>query len=128
MGFPVHKSTGSDRPSICVCHADDKSVAQPTTSGYFCPQCGAKYCNVPIECRLCHLTLVSAPQLARAYQHLVPLPTFEEIDATAETVCHGCCKQAELKAYRCKTCHNEFCIDCDLLLHESLQTCPGCNM
>lgn len=36
-----------------------------------------------MECRICKLILISAPQLARSLHNLLPLPAFEEID-TAE--------------------------------------------
>ena len=50
-----------------------------SASGFLCPQCQAKYCELPVECRSCGLTLVSAPHLARSYHHLFPLPPFEEV-------------------------------------------------
>ena len=46
-------------------------------SRYLCPQCSAKYCELPVECRGCGLTLVSAPHLARSYHHLFPMPPFQ---------------------------------------------------
>ncbi|EFX61168.1 hypothetical protein DAPPUDRAFT_340521, partial [Daphnia pulex] len=39
-------------------------------SGYNCPQSGSRYCELPVECKQCGLTLVSAPHLARSY-HLL---------------------------------------------------------
>ena len=42
-------------------------------------QCQAKYCELPVECKACGLTLVSAPHLARSYHHLFPLPAFDEV-------------------------------------------------
>ena len=44
----------------------------------FLLQCNAKYCELPVECKSCGLTLVSAPHLARSYHHLFPLPPFIE--------------------------------------------------
>ena len=29
--------------------------------------------------------------------------------------------------YRCGKCQNDFCIDCDVFVHESLHNCPGCE-
>lgn len=55
-------------------------VRSPDGRGFFCPQCGARYCSLPVECRICKLTLISAPQLARSLHNLLPLPAFEEID------------------------------------------------
>lgn len=130
-------------------------AATPFGRGFFCPQCGARYCSLPIECRVCRLTLISAPQLARSFQHLMPLPAFEEVDITSEWVidfayiiifakrwflsniwwnihwnfyrtCFACAKTVEVKGFSCKECHATFCIDCDLILHDSLQICPSC--
>ncbi|KAH9384945.1 hypothetical protein HPB48_026976 [Haemaphysalis longicornis] len=51
--------------------------------GYFCPQCNGKYCNLPVECKGCGLTLVSAPHLARSYHHLFALEAFQEVPQDA---------------------------------------------
>ncbi|VEL06578.1 unnamed protein product [Protopolystoma xenopodis] len=51
---------------------------------YACPRCRAGYCELPVECSVCGLTLVAAPHLARAYHHLFPLPPFIEEPATAQ--------------------------------------------
>ena len=29
--------------------------------------------------------------------------------------------------YRCTKCLNDFCGDCDLYIHDTLHTCPGCS-
>ena len=39
-----------------------------------------RYCELPVECRGCGLTLVSAPHLARSYHHLFPLLIFKVRD------------------------------------------------
>ncbi len=31
-----------------------------------------------------------------------------------------------LGRYACKTCRNQFCLDCDVLVHGALGFCPGC--
>ncbi|VDK54557.1 unnamed protein product [Anisakis simplex] len=95
--------------------------------GFLCPQCGARYCGLPVECRVCKLMLISAPQLARSFHHLLPLPAFKEVD-TASGVCFGCSKALESKSFACKQCETKFCLECDMLLHESLQLCPACHI
>ena len=30
------------------------------------------------------------------------------------------------QVFQCSTCHHLFCLDCDLFIHESLHSCPGC--
>ncbi len=103
---------------------------------------------------MCGALLVTAPQLARAHQRLEPLAAFTERDLATDSTtngksdgdegdgeekggrddedrrCFACFlplqQQGEKKAYVCGGCNNEFCLDCDLLLHSSLQVCPGC--
>lgn len=65
MGFPALVHT--TYPAVCACHGKLK------TSGYSCPRCKARLCDVPTECRVCGLTVVNAPQLARSYRHLFPV-------------------------------------------------------
>ena len=74
-------------------------------------QCHAKYCELPVECKACGLTLVSAPHLARSYHHLFPLPAFDEVSLFLSVLrtrnvsnflwCHFRSKVSNLK--RCKS-------------------------
>ncbi|KAL0488004.1 transcription initiation factor TFIIH subunit 2 [Acrasis kona] len=73
MGFPQRRS--DNLFSICNCHSEIKA------GGYICPRCKCKYCDLPTECTVCNLTLVSSPHLARSYHHLFPVAPFVEIDA-----------------------------------------------
>ncbi|XP_070560747.1 general transcription factor IIH subunit 2-like [Ptychodera flava] len=137
MGFPQHQihteKNKIEQPSMCMCHMDSKGSQGFSTSGYFCPQCRSKYCELPIECKACGLTLVSAPHLARSFHHLFPLDLFQEIQVvdlqdTDDRFCLAC--QAEFRdqtVYRCPRCEKLFCIECELFIHESLHTCPGCT-
>ncbi|OIW27392.1 putative transcription factor [Coniochaeta ligniaria NRRL 30616] len=34
---------------------------------------------------------------------------------------------SESGRYKCRTCRNHFCIDCDVFAHEVLHNCPGCQ-
>lgn len=140
MGFPSHagsqgNSSSSSGLGMCLCHIDApvSTEASISNSGYLCPQCSAKYCELPVECRGCGLTLVSAPHLARSYHHLFPLPPFLEVEP--EIVCEGssCCTgcshpfpTTDRLWYKCPTCNKYFCTECDLFIHETLHTCPGC--
>lgn len=65
MGFP--QLVQSSYPAICSCHTKLKST------GYSCPRCKSRICDVPTECKVCGLTVVNAPQLARSYRHLFPV-------------------------------------------------------
>ena len=84
MGFPHGHEEDPEKKdstmlSMCMCHLDSANEASKLTSkGYFCPQCQAKYCELPVECVICGLTLVLAPHLARSYHHLFPITSFKE--------------------------------------------------
>ncbi|KAH1016981.1 hypothetical protein HUJ05_007721 [Dendroctonus ponderosae] len=94
MGFPHQMNTeGTDEPlTICI-HVDSTEEGKLTTGGYYCPQCLSKYCELPVECRACGLTLVSAPHLARSYHHLFPPANFEEMQFDKQvTTCYACQK------------------------------------
>ncbi|XP_050310529.1 general transcription factor IIH subunit 2 isoform X2 [Anthonomus grandis grandis] len=133
MGFPHQMNTeGTDGPlTMCMCHIDStEESSKLSTGGYYCTQCSSKYCELPVECRACGLTLVSAPHLARSYHHLFPPPNYQEIQfATQTAICYACQKpfgDADKQVYQCLTCQKIFCIDCDIFVHETLHTCPGC--
>ena len=57
MGFPVRLPQGGE--TMCVCHGILKK------GGYLCPRCGNKLCDVPTDCEVCGLMVVSSPHLAR---------------------------------------------------------------
>ncbi|XP_077144184.1 general transcription factor IIH subunit 2 isoform X3 [Ranitomeya variabilis] len=102
MGFPQHTmgsiSDQDAKPSFSMAHLDSNSEPGLTLGGYFCPQCKAKYSELPVECKVCRLTLVSAPHLARSYHHLFPLDAFKEMSLAeyeGERYCRGC--DGELK-------------------------------
>ncbi len=92
--------------------------------------------ELPGECPVCRLTLVSSPHLARSYHHLFPVPPYEELsaaEAEAHAACFGCGEAlggaagAAGVALRCPRCRNAFCFQCDNYVHEALHNCPGCE-
>lgn len=135
MGFPQHTiaslSDQDAKPSFSMSHLDSSSSSSDLSlGGYFCPQCHAKYTELPVECKVCGLTLVSAPHLARSFHHLFPLEAFTESPLEtlpADSLCQAC--QGELKdksVFSCPSCRSVFCLDCDLFIHDSLHCCPCC--
>jgi transcription initiation factor TFIIH subunit 2 len=72
MGFPTRLPNTSP-PSLCVCHSELKS------EGFLCPRCLAKVCDVPTDCDICGLMIVSSPHLARSYHHLFPVKPYEAV-------------------------------------------------
>jgi len=137
MGFPSHAGReGEGGLGMCLCHLDStgEEGRKISTAGYCCPQCSAKYCELPVECRGCGLTLVSAPHLARSYHHLFPLPPFLEVDPAAVPPDQGSCSSCgqgfspvmDKMVHQCPQCMQVVCTECDLFIHETLHTCPGC--
>ncbi|TPX32824.1 hypothetical protein SmJEL517_g04168 [Synchytrium microbalum] len=72
MGFP--KSFLAPQAVLCSCHP------RPIRRGFKCPRCDAIVCDLPTDCPICSLPLVSSPLLARSYHHLFPVPEFRELD------------------------------------------------
>ncbi|XP_009338275.2 LOW QUALITY PROTEIN: general transcription factor IIH subunit 2 [Pyrus x bretschneideri] len=134
MGFPQRAAEGS--VAICSCHKEAKVGA-----GYTCPRCKARVCELPTECRICGLTLISSPHLARSYHHLFPIVPFDEVSLSLlidqqnkfPRACFGC--QQNLLGpgnkpglrVACPKCKQHFCLECDIYIHESLHNCPGCE-
>lgn len=91
MGFPQRAAESSI--AICSCHKEAK-----VGGGYTCPRCKARVCELPTECRICGLTLISSPHLARSYHHLFPIIPFDEVSDKVlhdprhqlPKVCFGC--------------------------------------
>ncbi|XP_055856665.1 general transcription factor IIH subunit 2 [Episyrphus balteatus] len=135
MGFPHTKVEEGKDPALtmCMCHVDNADEPSKLTSGGFhCPQCYSKYCELPVECLICGLTLVSAPHLARSYHHLFPVMHFTETEFNNQaTQCFACQKlfpaPNEKFIYHCGTCSQYYCSDCDVFIHDTMHTCPGCN-
>lgn len=90
MGFPQRSAEGS--VAICTCHEEAKAGG-----GYTCPRCKVRVCELPTECRVCGLTLISSPHLARSYHHLFPIVMFDEVSPSQNdssrsfpNTCFGC--------------------------------------
>lgn len=121
MGFPQRAAEGVT--SICSCHKEAK-----TGGGYMCPRCKARVCELPTECCICGLTLVSSPHLARSYHHLFPISLFNEVlpsnkPDNLRRSCFGC--QSLLnpgKQFRAMACEG-----LQLILYMDIQYCLSFN-
>lgn len=142
MGFPHGHNEDEDdskdsQLTMCMCHVDSADEPSKLTGGgYHCPQCYSKYCELPVECISCGLTLVSAPHLARSYHHLFPVAHFKEVPFEIGNVdlgdsCYACKKVLspvhDKNVYQCGNCEQIYCVDCDIFIHDVLHTCVGCN-
>ncbi|KDQ53543.1 hypothetical protein JAAARDRAFT_39229 [Jaapia argillacea MUCL 33604] len=138
MGFPTRLPPTS-APALCVCHSALKS------EGFLCPRCGAKVCDVPTDCDICGLMIVSSPHLARSYHHLFPVKGYIAVTTLQDSPppsqnCHACARpfpppitstisegMSPLSRYKCPDCNNDFCTECDVFVHEVVHCCPGCG-
>ena len=122
IGFPCKENDSF--PSLCNCHG----LLQ--YSSYTCPKCFARYCSVPIDCKICGITLVSNPQLSRVLHHIFPVSNFEEVEFIKESHCFACKMSIDPEkslTLKCTGCFNLFCFDCEEFIHEVLYNCPGCK-
>eukprot|EP01135_Chromosphaera_perkinsii_P002254 Nk52_evm40s221 gene=Nk52_evmTU40s221 len=124
MGFP--KKLPATESSLCACHRKFR------TGGYPCPRCLTKFCDIPVDCSTCGLTLVSAPHLARSFHHLFPLDEFRASSSKEEkvTTCISCHFPFEevsgSNCFVCEKCKGVFCHNCNEFLHDSVHNCPVC--
>ncbi|OUM60143.1 hypothetical protein PIROE2DRAFT_63340 [Piromyces sp. E2] len=137
MGFP--RRITERFPTACACHQ------RPIQGGNICPRCFSKACELPTKCAICGLTLVSSPHLARSYHHLFPVPNYievprQKITSASPTYCFGCQQPFEniptimnrnpaeqgSGRYECPQCLKQFCVDCDIYIHDVLHNCPSC--
>jgi transcription initiation factor TFIIH subunit 2 len=139
MGFPQKK--GENYFSMCACHNEIRP------GGYICPKCRNKYCELPTECKICMLTLVSSPHLARSYHHLFPVKPFIELNNDSlklitspaihefakikQLTCFACMKklpQESTLRLICLQCTKIYCVECDYFIHNEVHNCPGCDL
>jgi transcription initiation factor TFIIH subunit 2 len=125
MGFPSLKTF--KEPKICL---NDRILRSQV---FVCPRCECCYGEIPIECILCGLVLVSSSQLARSYHHIFPVANFSENNNNIQSraqVCFGCkaaFPRESSEYFVCPNCQNMFCGICDIFIHDSLNNCPGCE-
>lgn len=87
MGFPSRKLAPNGTLVMCACHN------RPRRETYTCTRCGTPVCLLPIECPVCHLTLIQSTHLARSYHHLFPLANWVEVpwsEAAKSASCYSC--------------------------------------
>jgi transcription initiation factor TFIIH subunit 2 len=114
MGFPSIKYFKT--VALCACHS------RKIVEGFECPGCMSLVCQLPQECPICSLTLVSVSSLERSYHHLFPPEKFTQIDGMRK--CEFCEKDgADVK---CEGCKSVACRECEGFIYEVLHSCPGC--
>lgn len=157
MGFPLQLPDTSP-PALCACHnalvheqhaslGRNKSTkknkkqtleeqSERYVAGYQCPQCLSRVCEMPCECPVCRITLISSPLLARSYHHLFPVANFvEKVTHDDEALCGACATPFQEatpdrpllnKRFACTACQLVVCADCEVYIPSILHNCPGC--
>lgn len=100
--------------SVCACHL------KITESGFICPNCGSKFCDLPSEC-ICGLVLVSFVNLSKSMYHHYLLEDFLPVEGKECSVC------GDDSFSFCKKCLNSFCKSCDEFMHEFINFCIFCD-
>jgi len=72
MAFPIRLPESSPL-TMCACHSELKS------EGFLCPRCRTRVCDVPTDCDVCGIMIVSSPHLARSYHHLFPVKPYRPV-------------------------------------------------
>lgn len=80
MGFPTQRAT------LALC-ADTRKVS---TNAFQCPRCHGINSELPTECKICSLSLIASPHLARSYHHLFPVSRFKSVKVEFDTTCRTC--------------------------------------
>lgn len=88
MAFPLRLPAHA-APTLCACHSKSRG------SGYLCPRCGVKVCDVPTDCPVCGITIVMSTHLARSYHHLFPVPNWKAVQWSSVT------RDSERNCYSC---------------------------
>lgn len=118
MGFP--SLTSMTTVSLCVCHN------RLGFGGYYCPRCHMKSCALPMHCKSCELALVGAVDIARCQSMETTPPPFLPLPA-GDGFCFLCCRRFLSGGGQCPACHGFVCLECDVLVHSTLQFCPNCH-
>eukprot|EP00884_Botryococcus_braunii_P004550 jgi/Botrbrau1/14096/Bobra.182_3s0041.1 len=84
MGFPQRAGEGEEAAVFVGEEVRLKS------GSYTCPRCRARCLELPCQCHVCGLTLISSPALARSYHHLFPVQSFQEVPAADLHLIEGC--------------------------------------
>ena len=89
IGFPTRRA-GGGAPTLCFVPGGGARLT-PGDGRYGCPQCGASHAELPTQCPICNLKLVSAADLVRSYHHLFPLPRLRRArELAADKAPAGC--------------------------------------
>ncbi|KAK2196157.1 bifunctional von Willebrand factor A-like domain superfamily/TFIIH subunit Ssl1-p44/TFIIH C1-like domain/Zinc finger [Babesia duncani] len=115
VGFPPFEKAST--ASLCACHS------KLTYQAYICPQCHSKFCSIPIKCKCCGLYLVSPPDIARTFHHLIHPKVF--IQESTTNICFSC-NYSTNNGARCPDCQCFFCEYCNQYIHKELHQCPFC--
>ena len=117
----------------------DGSSAKMSSRAFVCPRCLTRTSHLPAQCNVCSLQLNSSAHIARSFHHLFPVPFFPDAPSSITPLaCFGCLLSfgkdtgvlsgsSSNMPVECPKCHQIFCADCDIFIHDTLHNCPGCE-
>lgn len=155
MGFPSRVS--DTEPTLCACHSRlvyggyicPNCKSRVCTLPTVCPCCDLMlilsthlarsyhhlfplklYEEVPVSnfykskcCYSCHTSFPIGEEERRSRENMKNAKTEKNEQQQQQ-------QRPKLKSsgrYRCSNCGHDFCIDCDIFIHETLHNCPGCE-
>ena len=84
VGFPRRRAPGASAPTLAF--APGGGLAGVVCEApYRCPQCDAAHTEIPTQCQICTLKLMSSVELTKTYHHLFPVPGFRQATRPAPT-------------------------------------------
>lgn len=149
MGFPSR--TFEEQPSLCACHQNEtrsgylctRCQTKVCTLPAQCPACDLQLIESTHLARSYHHLFplrnyvevswqeAATKESVECFACLMPFP---KVPSAADLKVPGQNSNAgkkvqgasESSRYRCTSCNEHFCIDCDVFAHETLHNCAGC--
>ena len=84
VGFPRRQSDA--KPTLGFSPGAPANKATLCYAPYRCPQCDAAHTDLPTQCQICQLKLMSSVELTKTYHHLFPVPGFLEAQRPRRTL------------------------------------------
>lgn len=110
LGFP----SAFSKSGICSCHL------QCNKDLYSCPACNTLVCNLPIQCPICDLQLVTGMHISKSYYYQYPL---EPLSHCTAGICIRCKSPTK---YKCEKCESLYCEKCGDFVENEIRFCPFC--
>ena len=78
VGFPLKRAR--EAGALAAFSAGGGMAVAVSEAPYRCPQCEACHTELPTQCQVCQLKLMSSVELTKTYHHLFPVASFAEAE------------------------------------------------